>query len=108
MLLSEWRKTAPNRECMSNSVLDVLKPVLADLGADGDPSCWVIWGEDPEYRYSIMAPTPILRAATSPISDCFAESALGSLLRRTLFTVVEHLGSQAAHSQNESQQNAVI
>jgi hypothetical protein len=43
---------------MSNSVLDVLKPVLADLGADGDPSCWVIWGEDPEYRYSIMAPTP--------------------------------------------------
>jgi hypothetical protein len=56
----------------------------------------------------IMAPTPILRAATSPISDCFAESALGSLLRRTLFTVVEHLGSQAAHSQNESQQNAVI
>ena len=58
MFLSEWRKTAPNRECMSNSVLDVLKPVLADLGADGDPSCWVIWGEDPEYRYSIMAPTP--------------------------------------------------
>ena len=58
MLLSEWRKTAPNRECMSNKVLDVLKPVLADLGADGDPGCWVIWGEDPEYRYSIMAPTP--------------------------------------------------
>jgi hypothetical protein len=58
MLLSEWRKTAPNRECMSNKVLDVLKPVLADLGADGDPGCWVIWGEDPEFRYSIMAPTP--------------------------------------------------
>jgi hypothetical protein len=58
MLLSEWRKTAPNRECMSNKVLSVLKPVLADLGADGDPACWIIWGEDPEFRYSIMVPTP--------------------------------------------------
>ena len=58
MLLSEWRKTAPNRECMSNKVLAVLKPVLANLGADGDPACWVIWGEDPEFRYSVMAPTP--------------------------------------------------
>ena len=58
MLLSEWRKTAPNRECMSTKVLDVLKPVLADLGVDGDPACWVLWGEDPEFRYSVMAPTP--------------------------------------------------
>jgi len=58
MLLSEWRKTAPNRECLSNKVLSVLKPVLADLGAAGDPECWVVWGEDPEFRYSVMAPTP--------------------------------------------------
>jgi len=58
MLLSEWRKTAPNRECLSNKVLAVLKPVLADLGASGDPECWVVWGEDPEFRYSVMAPTP--------------------------------------------------
>ena len=58
MLLSDWRKTAPSRECMSSNVLAVLKPVLAALGADGDPACWVIWGEDPEFRYSIMAPTP--------------------------------------------------
>jgi hypothetical protein len=58
MLLSEWRKTAPNRECMSNKVVAVLKPVLADLGAAGDPACWVLWGEDPEFRYSVMAPTP--------------------------------------------------
>jgi hypothetical protein len=58
MLLSEWRKTAPNLECMSNKVLAVLMPVLADLGAYGDPACWVIWGEDPEFRYSVMAPTP--------------------------------------------------
>jgi hypothetical protein len=57
MLLGEWRKTAPNRECLSSKVLAVLKPVLTDLGADGDPECWVLWGEDPEFKYSIMAPT---------------------------------------------------
>jgi hypothetical protein len=43
---------------LSNKVLAVLKPVLADLGAPGDPECWVVWGEDPEFRYSVMAPTP--------------------------------------------------
>jgi hypothetical protein len=58
VLLSEWRKSAPNRESLSTKILAVLEPVLADLGADGDPSCWVLWGEDPEIRYSVMAPTP--------------------------------------------------
>jgi hypothetical protein len=58
MLLSEWRKTAPNRESMSNKVFAALKPVLADLGADGDPSSWVLWGDDPEFRYSVLVPTP--------------------------------------------------
>ena len=37
MQLGEWRKTAPNRESMSNAVLSVLRPVLSDLGADADP-----------------------------------------------------------------------
>ena len=58
MILSEWRKTAPNRECLSNKVLAVLKPVLADLGADGDPDSWIVWGDDPAFRYSVMTPTP--------------------------------------------------
>jgi hypothetical protein len=42
---------------MSNKVMAVLKPVLVDLGADADPACWVLWGEDAEFRYSIMVPT---------------------------------------------------
>jgi hypothetical protein len=58
MRLSEWRKTAPTRDSMNNRVLAVLKPVLADLGADADPECWVLWGDDPEFRYSVFAPTP--------------------------------------------------
>jgi hypothetical protein len=57
MQLGEWRKTAPNRECMSNAVLTVLRPVLTDLGASADPDCWVQWGEDPEIRYLVMVPT---------------------------------------------------
>jgi hypothetical protein len=58
MLLSEWRKGAPNRETLNNKVLAVLKPVLTDLGADADPAAWVLWGDDPEFRYSVLAPTP--------------------------------------------------
>ena len=57
MQLGEWRKTAPNRDSMSNAVLSVLRPVLSDLGADADPECWVQWGEDPEIRYLVMVPT---------------------------------------------------
>jgi hypothetical protein len=57
MRLSEWRKTAPNKESMSNRVLAVLRPVLVDLGSEADGECWVAWGEDPELRYFILAPT---------------------------------------------------
>lgn len=57
MRLSEWRKTAPNKESLSNPVLAILKPVLVDLGAEADADCWVCWGDDPEARYSILAPT---------------------------------------------------
>jgi hypothetical protein len=43
---------------MNNRVMAVLKPVLGDLGADPDPECWVAWGDDPEFRYAVLAPTP--------------------------------------------------
>jgi hypothetical protein len=57
MRLSEWRKTAPNKDSMSNRVLAVLRPVLVDLGSEADAECWVVWGEDPELRYFVLAPT---------------------------------------------------
>lgn len=57
MRLSEWRKTAPTKESMSNRVLAVVRPVLSDLGAEADAECWVAWGDDVDYRYSILAPT---------------------------------------------------
>jgi hypothetical protein len=42
---------------MNERVLAVVGPVLADLGAERDPECWVAWGEDPDMRYSLLAPT---------------------------------------------------
>jgi hypothetical protein len=57
MRLSEWRKTAPSKESLSNSVLAILRPVLVDMGAEADAHCWVCWGDDPDFRYSILAPT---------------------------------------------------
>jgi len=57
MRLSEWRKAAPTKGAMDDRVLAVVGPVLADLGAERDPECWVAWGEDPNLRYSLLAPT---------------------------------------------------
>ena len=57
MRLSEWQKTAPSEDSLSNRVLAILKPVLVDMGAEADADCWVCWGDDPEMRYSILAPT---------------------------------------------------
>ena len=57
MRLSQWRKAAPTEGAMNDRVLAVVGPVLADLGAERDPECWVAWGEDPDLRYSLLAPT---------------------------------------------------
>jgi hypothetical protein len=42
---------------MTPKVLAVIEPVLASLGADPDPSSWVVWGEDPGVRYVLLVPT---------------------------------------------------
>jgi hypothetical protein len=57
MHLTEWRETAPDGGCLSEPVMAVLARVLVDLGADEDPECWVIWGEDPQLKYSVLVPT---------------------------------------------------
>jgi hypothetical protein len=57
MRLSGWRKTAPAEESMTVQVMAMLEPVLADFGAEADPVCWVIWGDDARVRYSILVPT---------------------------------------------------
>jgi hypothetical protein len=57
MRLSEWRTGAPHKDSLTPKVVAVLEPVLAAMGAEPDPSCWIAWGDDPAVRYSILAPT---------------------------------------------------
>ncbi|MDQ6794154.1 MAG: hypothetical protein M3067_04930, partial [Chloroflexota bacterium] len=56
MRLSKWRAAAPTRDSMTLKVLAVVEPVLASMGAEPDPQCWVAWGDDPSIRYGILAP----------------------------------------------------
>ena len=57
MRLSDWRASPPTRESMTLKVLAVVEPVLAAMGAEKDPPCWVLWGDDPSIRYTILVPT---------------------------------------------------
>ncbi|HUP54542.1 MAG TPA: hypothetical protein VM408_03465 [Methylomirabilota bacterium] len=42
---------------MTPKVLGVVGAVLTSLGADEDPRCWIVWGDDPGVRYVVLAPT---------------------------------------------------
>lgn len=57
MRLSDWRGRTPHRESMTSKVIDVIVPLIRSLGAETDPVCWVVWGDDPAIRYSIFVPT---------------------------------------------------
>ncbi len=58
MRLSGWRASAPFKESVSTKVLAVVGETLVALGADVDPECWVVWGDDPAARYLLFVPTP--------------------------------------------------
>src|SRR6187399_650879 len=57
MRLSDWRGRTPHRDSMTTRVVDVIEPVITAMGADADPTCWVVWGEDPAVRYVLLIPT---------------------------------------------------
>lgn len=57
MRLSEWAEEAPSAGVAGPRVLGVVVPVLAALGADDETDVWVIWGEEPQVRWSVLAPT---------------------------------------------------
>jgi hypothetical protein len=98
--LSGWRRTAPTVDSMSADVLAMLKPVLADLGADADPTCWVVWGEDPEARYSILVPTVagLITAAIRTANQGGTPRATAKLVRWPKLSVSElNLESNGEH-----------
>lgn len=58
MRLSEWRAHAPGRETASTKVMAVVEPVLATFGLERDPECWIVWGDDPGIRWTLVAAAP--------------------------------------------------
>ena len=57
MRWSAWRAKAPFKDSVVPKVLSVVDDALAGLGADPDPECWVVWGDDPSSRYALLVPT---------------------------------------------------
>ena len=57
MHLSDWRGRSPHKDSLSPKVLAVIAPVLATLGSNPDPDCWIVWGDDPAVRYLVLVPT---------------------------------------------------
>jgi len=56
MRLSGWRAHAPVAEAVSAKVIRVVESALTTIGAEPDPECWVVWGEDPGIRYLLFIP----------------------------------------------------
>ncbi len=56
MRLSEWTASAP-AGAVTPAIQSALGGILGPLGADADPECWVLWGEEPHVRWSFMVPT---------------------------------------------------
>jgi hypothetical protein len=41
---------------MAEKVLAPARAALELLGSDGDPECWIVWGDDPAVRWMLLAP----------------------------------------------------
>ena len=57
MRLSEWQAQSPHPASMVDKVLVPTRDALALLGGDRDPECWIVWGDDPEVRWTLLAPS---------------------------------------------------
>lgn len=56
MRLSEWQARTAHRDSMTEKVLAPARDALALLGADRDPGCWIVWGDDPTARWTMLVP----------------------------------------------------
>jgi hypothetical protein len=56
MRLSKWQSRAQHRDSMTAKVMAAATEALVLLGAARDPECWIVWGDDPAARYTILAP----------------------------------------------------
>jgi len=58
MRLSGWRTKATGRDGINQKAFDAVGSILASLGAEADPHCWVTWADETGSRWSLMAPCP--------------------------------------------------
>jgi len=56
MRLSEWRTHAPTKDAVAPKVLGTVESAIVTLGAEADPECWIVWGDDPSTRYLMFVP----------------------------------------------------
>jgi len=56
MRLSQWRTQAPTKDATSPRVTGIVESAIVTLGAEADPECWIVWGDDPTVRYLIFVP----------------------------------------------------
>jgi hypothetical protein len=57
MRWSQWRAKSPFKDSVAPKVMSAVDSALAIVGAESDPECWVIWGDDPKVRYLLFVPT---------------------------------------------------
>ena len=57
MRLSEWQARSIHGDAMAEKVLVPVRDALALLGAEHDPDCWIVWGDDPLVRWTMLVPS---------------------------------------------------
>lgn len=57
MRLSDWQASPRGQKVMTDKVASAYDPALAVIGAEPDPVAHIVWGEEPDRRYLILAAT---------------------------------------------------
>ena len=84
MRLSDWRAVAPRKDSMAPKVVATIEARSSMLGADADPECWVVWGDDPTIRYfglRARAGRPGRRSTSASTCPGEGPRAAGKLIR---------------------------
>jgi hypothetical protein len=55
MRLSDWQVSPRGQKVMTEKVAAAYGPAMAVLGTGSDPEAYVVWGDDPDHRYMILA-----------------------------------------------------
>jgi hypothetical protein len=56
MRLSEWQAHTTHPDSMADKVLRPARAAMTLLGSSEDPDCWIVWGDDPAARWTILVP----------------------------------------------------